>query len=163
MHPNAALIERFYSAFAKLDTAPMAACYAPNAHFADEVFTLDGRDAIMSMWIMLCEATRKKGMADWALEFSAIDANDTTGTARWDAHYRFSATGRLVHNIITAKFTFADGLIVDHHDSFDFWRWSRQALGAPGLVLGWSPMLRNKVRAQAARSLAAFQQRVTSP
>ena len=55
-----------------------------------------------------------------------------------------------------AAFRFRDGLIVEHRDRFDFWRWSRQALGAPGLLLGWTPMLRNKVRAQAATKLALF-------
>ena len=41
-------------------------------------------------------------------------------------------------------------------DRFDFWRWARQALGAPGWLLGWSPLLRNKVRATAAKNLARF-------
>jgi hypothetical protein len=49
-------------------------------------------------------------------------------------------------------------LIVSHHDSFDFWRWSRQALGAPGLLLGWSPVLRNQVRKQANTSLRKYLQ-----
>jgi hypothetical protein len=29
-------------------------------------------------------------------------------------------------------------------------------LGAPGLLLGWTPMLRNKVRATAAANLATY-------
>jgi len=40
--------------------------------------------------------------------------------------------------------------------SFDFWAWSRQALGLPGWLLGWTPWLRRKVRATAARNLAKF-------
>ena len=51
---------------------------------------------------------------------------------------------------------YAAGLITRHTDRFDFWRWSRQALGAPGLLLGWSPFLRAKVRGQAAASLRRF-------
>jgi hypothetical protein len=77
-------------------------------------------------------------------------------TAHWDAHYTFSATGRAVHNAIDAQFTLRDGLIVRHVDRFDFWRWSRQALGVPGWLLGWTPLLKAKVRAQAAKGLAAF-------
>lgn len=38
-------------------------------------------------------------------------------------------------------------------------RWSRQALGAPGYLLGWTPTLRHKVRAQDGASLARFLQR----
>mgnify|MGYP000423281271 CR=1 FL=1 len=49
-----------------------------------------------------------------------------------------------------------DGLIIEHRDSFDFYRWSRQALGVPGLLLGWSSFLQNKVRAQAAANLKRY-------
>ncbi len=59
-------------------------------------------------------------------------------------------------NRIDATFAFRDGLIVRHQDHFDFARWARQALGLPGLLLGWSSFLQNKVRAQAAAGLASF-------
>lgn len=39
---------------------------------------------------------------------------------------------------------------------FDFWAWSRQALGIPGLVLGWTPFFRRMVRAQAAANLEKY-------
>ena len=155
LHDNEALIARFYAAFAALDAVGMAACYAADASFEDPVFTLDGRDEIGSMWAMLCAATRDHGRA-WRLEASDIHADASSGRAHWEAHYRFSATGRLVHNRIDASFRFRDGLIVEHVDRFDFWAWARQALGAPGLLLGWTPMLRNKVRAQAAAKLVLF-------
>ncbi|MBC7438095.1 MAG: nuclear transport factor 2 family protein, partial [Bdellovibrionales bacterium] len=48
------------------------------------------------------------------------------------------------------------GLIATHRDRFDFWAWSRQALGTPGLLLGWTPMLRNKVRTTAASNLKKY-------
>jgi hypothetical protein len=44
-------------------------------------------------------------------------------------------------------------LIVEHVDRFNFWRWSRQALGLPGLVLGWTPVLRKKVGTTATERL----------
>ena len=148
-----ATIERFYAAFAQLDGAVMQACYAPDASFDDEVFSLRGREQVGGMWRMLCDTTKAKGRDAWKVEASAI----TDSSAHWEAHYRFSTTGRMVHNIIEAKFEFGpDGLIRRHRDSFDFWRWSRQALGTPGLLLGWTPIVRNKVRAQAAANLALF-------
>lgn len=153
---HAVLIERFYAAFAALDGDTMQACYANDAHFEDPVFTLRGREQIGGMWRMLCDTTRAKGRDAWKLEVSDISADASSGRAHWEAHYRFSATGRLVHNIIDAQFTFSGGLIAAHHDTFDFWRWSRQALGPTGLLLGWSPLLRNKVRTMAASNLAAF-------
>ena len=143
-------VRRFYDAFAALDGAAMQACYADDATFEDEVFTLHGRRQVGGMWRMLCDATKAKGRDAWRLEASAI----TERSAHWEAHYRFSATGRLVHNVIEAEFDFGpDGLIRRHRDRFDFYRWARQALGLPGLLLGWTPMLRNKVRATATRNL----------
>jgi len=153
---NQATIERFYAAFAALDSDTMQACYAAQATFEDPAFSLRGREQIGGMWRMLCSAVRAKGMDAWKLETSAISANASSGRAHWQPHYRFSATGRMVHNIVDAEFTFKDGLIVNHVDRFDFYRWSRQALGPVGVLLGWTPILRNKVRRQAQVNLTAF-------
>ena len=146
-------VERLYAAFAQLDADAMAACYAPQASFDDEAFSLRGRAQVGAMWAMLCEAVKTKGRDVWKLEVSQI----TDHSAHWEPTYRFTATGRMVHNIIDAEFEFdSAGLITRHRDRFDFWRWARQALGTPGLLLGWSPLLRTKVRAQAAKNLARF-------
>lgn len=141
------LIDRFYRAFGQRDGETMSACYAPDATFRDPVFELTGA-RIGAMWKMLCA----RG-ADLRIEFATVDADDERGQAEWQAWYTFSGTGRRVHNVIAARFRFAGGRIVEHVDAFDFWRWSRQALGPAGLLLGWSPLLRAKVRAEAARTL----------
>lgn len=160
MHPNQQTIEMFYGAFARLDPDTMARCYAPDAVFDDEVFSLRGKREVAGMWRMLCEATRAKGADVWKLDYRDVKADAASGSAHWDAHYRFSATGRIVDNSIDAKFEFNPaGQIVRHQDRFDFWRWSRQALGAPGVLLGWTPVIRNKVRAQAAANLRKFLER----
>lgn len=151
MHPNAALIEKFYSAFTKLDAATMKSCYHKDIHFSDPVFPdLKGDDA-GKMWEML--ASRAK---DFSLTFDGISADDKTGKAHWVATYLFSATGRTVVNDIHATFEFKDGKIIRHIDTFDLWRWSRQALGAKGLLLGWSPIVRNAVQKQAGAGLRAY-------
>jgi ketosteroid isomerase-like protein len=157
MHANEELLHRFYTAFAALDADTMQACYAPDARFRDEAFTLQGAEQIGAMWRMLCSATQAKGRDVWRLEFGGIQADAQQGRAHWEAHYRFSATGRMVHNIIDGEFSFRDGRIATHADRFPFWRWSRQALGTPGLLLGWTPFLQNKVRTQAMANLARFQ------
>jgi ketosteroid isomerase-like protein len=157
MPSNRETIEGFYGAFARLDKEGMARCYADDAVFEDEVFTLSGKREVVGMWSMLVDAVKEKGKDDWKLAFSNVQADGKTGQAHWDAHYRFSATGRLVDNSIDAKFEFGDdGLIRRHRDSFDFWRWSRQALGPPGVLLGWTPMLRGKVRKQAGANLQRY-------
>jgi len=63
----------------------------------------------------------------------------------------------VVHNIIDAKFTFTPkGLIASHKDTFDFWRWSRQALGLGGLILGWNPFFRRQMRKQTREALTKY-------
>ncbi|HZX91712.1 MAG TPA: nuclear transport factor 2 family protein [Rudaea sp.] len=147
---NRALIEGFYRSFQQRDGAAMAACYHGNAHFRDPVFELQGA-RVGAMWKMLTS----RG-ADLRVEFANVSADSAGGSADWQAWYKFSATGRPVHNIISARFRFAEGLIIEHVDTFDFWRWSRQALGPIGMLLGWSPMVRGKVRFQAARALDQY-------
>jgi hypothetical protein len=148
-----ATIERLYGAFERLDARAMAACYADHARFDDEAFSLEGRERIGAMWTMLCDAVRAKGRDVWQLDVSDV----TERSAHWEPTYRFSATGRMVRNVIDAEFEFdAQGLITHQRDRFDFWRWARQALGAPGWLLGWSPLFRAKVRAQAAKNLDRF-------
>ncbi len=157
MNTNEQTLNRFYTAFANLDADTMASCYAEDVSFDDPVFSLRGRREAGGMWRMLCGATQAKGRDAWMLEFSDLQADAATGRAHWEAHYRFSATGRLVHNIIDAQFTFKpDGLIATHRDHFNFWSWSRQALGTPGLLLGWTPFLRAKVCTQANTTLQKF-------
>ena len=146
-------IETLYTSLRKLDGAAMAACYATDARFQDPVFTLQGRERVGGMWRMLADAVLTKGKDVWRVDFSQV----TDTSAHWEAHYRFSATGRPVHNIMESRFEFDKaGLIVNQIDHFDFWRWSRQALGTPGVLLGWTPMLHNKVRAQAAANLDKY-------
>ncbi|MGH8481769.1 MAG: nuclear transport factor 2 family protein, partial [Nevskiaceae bacterium] len=60
------------------------------------------------------------------------------------------------HNVIDASFEFRDGKIVRHTDRFDLYRWSRQALGPAGVLLGWTPLLQSKVRAMAAKGLEEY-------
>jgi len=106
---------------------------------------------------MVCQTIRNGGQAVWRLETSDVEAADgERGSARWEARYRSGAAGRMVHNVVNARFTFESGLIATHSESYDFWRWSRQALGSTGLVMGWSPMLRNQVRRQAQGKLERF-------
>jgi hypothetical protein len=157
---SAKTIERFYRAFAALDEATMSACYAEDAVFDDEAFSLQGRAQIGAMWAMLCQGVRSQpaARAFWRLEASAI----TERSAHWEPHYLFGPKARPVHNVIDAEFSFTPGgLIARHRDRFDLWRWSRQALGAPGWLMGWSPLLRMQVRARAAAQLQRHLERQT--
>jgi len=151
---NEAVIERFYGAFAQRDGAAMAACYAPDVHFSDPVFTdLHGPEA-GAMWRMLTE----RG-TDLRVELLERSADGDGGSAHWRAHYTFTQTGRSVVNDVRATLRFRDGLIAEHVDDFDFHRWARQALGPSGLLLGWTPVLRSAVRRKARAGLDEFMAR----
>lgn len=154
MHANEELIRRFYSAFQQRDAAGMNACYAPDVRFSDPVFTDLRGDAARAMWTMLCERGK-----DLKIEFRDVKADGASGSAHWEAWYSFSATGRPVHNVIDATFEFRDGKISRHSDRFDLHRWAGQALGAAGKLLGWTPLLQNKVRAMAAKSLEDYRRK----
>ena len=147
-----AVITRFYEAFQRLDAEGMAACYTDDVRFSDPVFgELQGKDA-RDMWRMLTSRAR-----DFTLTFDQVQADDRTGSAHWVATYVFSQTGNIVVNNIQARFVFRDGKICEHRDHFDLWQWSRQALGFKGVLLGWTPLVKNAIRAQAQKGLKAFQ------
>lgn len=154
MHPNEALLHRFYEGFQRKDGKAMAECYAADVHFSDPVFPDLKGAQVGRMWRMLAS-----GATDLTLTFRDIQADDLEGSAHWDATYTFSRTGRKVHNAIDSRFRFRQGLIVEQRDSFAFWRWSRQALGFTGALLGWSPLVKRAVRRQAAQRLATFRDR----
>lgn len=147
---SAELITQFYSAFAERNAAGMIAYYHSEVTFSDPAFTdLKGKQA-QAMWNMLIE----RG-TDLKIQFSDV----TDNSAHWEAWYTFSSTGRKVHNIIEARFTFRDGLIFTHQDSFNFWRWSSQALGMVGMLGGWTPQVRRKVQQGAMQSLEKYMQK----
>ena len=128
----------------------MNACYHPEVRFSDPAFgNLHGRQA-MAMWHMLCERGE-----DLQVTFRDVMATQNRGQAHWEAIYTFS-TGRKVHNRIEASFIFANGKVVQHADQFDLWRWTRMALGLPGVLAGWTPMLQKKVRETAVTQLNKF-------
>ena len=148
---NTELIERFYRAFDAGDGDTMAACYAPDVHFSDPVFPDLRGPRAGAMWRML---TATPG--DLRIDLLEHEADATSGSAHWRAHYTFTQTGRPVVNDVRGSFRLADGLIVEHRDRFGFHRWARQALGPAGLLLGWTPFVRATVRRKAAARLAEF-------
>lgn len=146
------LIEKFYTAFQKKDAETMVACYHEDVIFEDPAFgELKGEDA-KDMWRMLVESS-DDGIV---IRHHSVEANENSGAAKWEADYPFSKTGRMVYNKISAKFKFKDGLIIDHRDDFNFWKWTRMALGPAGFFLGYTGFMKKKVRSTAKDALAKY-------
>jgi len=146
---NTQIIEAFYTAFANADSQSMVNLYDDEIKFSDPAFgPLNGEQA-KNMWRMLV----RPGID---IQFSNVQSAGNKGSADWVAGYTFSPTGRTVTNKIHAEFEFRDGKIIRHNDTFNMWRWSAQALGFKGLFLGWTYLLRNKVRENANAQLRKF-------
>jgi hypothetical protein len=149
---NEELIIKFYSSFAAKDAEGMVSCYAGNVVFEDPAFgKLEGEQA-RSMWRMLL--ARSKGGIK--LTFSDVKADERNGSARWVAEYIFAQTGRRVVNVISAQFEFSDGKIKKHTDHFSMWKWSRQALGFKGWLLGWSGFMKKQIQKQTGSLLKKY-------
>jgi ketosteroid isomerase-like protein len=147
---NAELIRRFYEALDRHDGEAMASAYAPEGSFRDPVFgELSGEEA-GDMWRLLTGRSE-----DLSVELAGHRAEGDAGSAHWIATYTFTPTGRRVVNDIRARLRFRDGRIIEHEDSFSFWRWARQAMGPLGWALGWGP-LRPVVSRRARDDLARF-------
>jgi hypothetical protein len=146
------IIYKFYDAFAAADAETMVSYYHEQIEFEDPAFgKLMGEDA-KNMWRMLIE--RSKG--DIKITFDNVRSNENTGSANWKAVYHYGPKKRKVINNIRAEFEFSDGKIIKHVDRFDLWKWSRQALGLPGYILGWTSFLKNKIQKQTGRLLKSF-------
>jgi len=149
---NEEIIQRFYTAFQKLDYESMQDCYSRDIIFNDPVFGVLQGDEARAMWEMLCKQATK-----FSLTFSDIRLLDEEyATCNWTATYPFSKTGRPVVNNVKAHMRIQDNKITEHTDQFNLYKWCRQALGIPGVLLGWSSLLQNKIRKQARRSLQKF-------
>lgn len=151
MHPNALLIQKFYTAFQQKDYTKMVECYHPDLQFHDPVFKDLNYDQTLNMWKMLLERGK-----DLEIDFQVLNANDQEGQANWNASYTFTSTGNKVYNQIAAKFLFKDEKIISHRDNFPLYRWSRQALGFMGWALGWTPFLQQKIQKNAQGSLQKY-------
>ncbi|MBS1662390.1 MAG: nuclear transport factor 2 family protein [Bacteroidetes bacterium] len=145
------LIVTFYTCFQQRNWRGMVDCYHPDVFFYDPVFeNLDG-EQVRAMWEMLLGRAK-----DVKLDFSNVSGADGYGSCNWIAEYRFPATGRKVINRATARFSIQDGKIVEHQDEFSLWKWSAQALGLPGQLIGWSSLLQGSIRKKARANLEKF-------
>ena len=151
MTENSQLITNFYDAFKAKDFKTMQESYRPDAIFNDEIFTnLSGTEA-GKMWEMLIKSGK-----DLELKYEVLENDGDFVNVRWIAKYTFSKTGRMVINDIQAFFKIEDGKISQHTDSFDFYKWARQAFGLSGLLLGWTTYFKNKVQNTARQGLDKF-------
>jgi len=153
------VITQFYTAFNQLDAEKMASLYHNDIIFEDPAFGILKGEQAKNMWCMLCNSQKE---ASFNVTFSDIQVHKNSGSAKWEAHYTFSKTGRKVHNKITAHFEFKDGKIIKHTDYFNLYNWSKQALGFSGYLLGWTSFFKKKLNTQTNNLLTKFEKSISS-
>jgi len=149
---NQEQIEAFYTAFAAGDADGMVEHYHDDIIFSDPAFGILKGERAKAMWHMLVERAGGKNK----VTYSDVRASGKTGGARWTAKYVYGPKKRPVTNEVTASFIFKDGKIIEHHDDFNLHTWAKQALGVPGLLMGWTGFMRKKVQKTTNRLLDAY-------
>jgi ketosteroid isomerase-like protein len=150
---NNELITTFYQAFANQDAEAMVACYAPDVVFEDPAFgRLEGKDA-HDMWRMLM----LRGGGATEVSFGDVWSEGERASTDWMARYNYGPKGRMVINEVHAEFVIKDGKIVNHLDTFNLYRWARQALGLNGLLLGWSAFFKARMHETTRGLLDSYQ------
>lgn len=152
---NNELIEKFYNSFLNGNVEEMTACYHDDIVFQDPVFgMLKGEEAI-KMWEMLLSRRTESTK----ISFDNIQTTEAGGSASWTAKYIYGAKKRKVTNVVHANFKFKEGKIIQHIDSFDLWKWTQQAMGAVGYLMGWTPFMKNKIQKTTKQQLDSFMSR----
>lgn len=155
MQANEEVIQRFYTAFSKLDHEGMNACYSEDIVFSDPVFSVLHGDQVRSMWEMLCTQAKDFSLRFWDIEL----LDDEYATCKWTATYTFSKTGRKVVNNAKAYMKLKDGKIIEHSDGFRLSTWIGQALGLKGVLFGWTSWMKKAVQNNARKSLLHYMEK----
>ena len=148
---NSELLNQFYQSFSKGDAEGMIQCYHESIIFQDPAFGILKGDRAKNMWRMLLSRN-----SDITISYDILETSANSGSVAWIAKYDYGLEKRKVCNKVLGKFQFKDGKIIKHTDSFDLWKWSRQALGLSGYILGWTALMRIKIQQKTKKLLDNF-------
>ncbi|WP_066220933.1 nuclear transport factor 2 family protein [Formosa haliotis] len=146
------LITKFYTSFSNGDINGMLACYHKEVVFQDPVFGKLKGERAFKMWEMLLSQKKETTI----ITFQDVQATTECGSANWVATYLYGDKKRKVTNRVHANFKFKDGKIIEHIDTFDLWTWTKQAMGVPGYLLGWTAFMKHKIQETTNKNLDRF-------
>ncbi len=151
------VVGRFFEAFAASDWQTMARCYHDKASFSDPVYPDLREERIVYRWHQLLSAaetsTLKSGsknshsLNNLKLEYRVLFGDERKAQVLWTASYLYQ--NRSVSNEVLSTLAIWDDKIVRQVDEYNFWRWSRQALGLTGLAFGAMPWYQRSVQRSA--------------
>ena len=151
-HPNARVLDQFFSAVALGEAAMAGRFYADDARIdlpPIGLRDLPARDA-RRLWQVLLSDAR-----DLHVQYAVMRADDHGGEVAWIARYTWPPTGRLVTQRLRGQYEFRAGRIVWQSEGFSLWDCARMALGSRGLLGGWNPLLRARLRRMVRNCIAA--------
>lgn len=152
--------EQFYTSFNLCDSETMNALYADSVSFSDPAFGWLNDQDVRDMWSMLCSSQKGK---KFKVSFVVKSVKPKKVEVFWEAWYTFSITGKSVHNQIKSTLFFNDkGLIFKQIDRFSLHRWSRQAMGLTGTLLGWTPFFKSGLQKRSKAALKKYQASLTA-
>jgi ketosteroid isomerase-like protein len=147
---NKELIHQFYTAFSQGNCEEMIEYYHENIVFQDPAFGVLKGHRARQMWEMLL-SSKKSALK---ITFENVHATSDAGQALWIAEYFYGK--RKVINKVEAKFKFEDGKIIEHIDTFDLWKWTQQAMGITGYLIGWTSFMKYKIQKTTNKKLDLF-------
>jgi hypothetical protein len=119
----------------------MLSCYHPNVVFHDPVFGELKRERLFYMWRMLLSRMGSNAK----IEIQNVYALNKKATCSWSADYEYGRSKKKIHNEINSNFKFEGNRIISQSDSFDLYKWSKQANGLVGFLFGWTPTMQNMI------------------
>ena len=146
------IVHKFYRAFAEGDAEQMVSFYHEKAHFEDPIFGKLNAQQVANMWRMLI-ARRDKNTQ---ITHKITGVNGGIIKVNWIAQYNYGPKKRKVVNHVSAQLKIVDGRIMEHTDHFDLWKWTQQAFGLPGYLLGWSSFMKMKIKGKVSLALKEF-------
>lgn len=149
---NKEIIKKFYTSFSNGNIKGMLECYHKDVIFQDPVFGKLERERAFKMWEMLLSQKKE----DTIINFNNAQATNEIGKANWVAEYVYGAKKRKIINRVQANFKFKNGKIIEHFDFFDLWKWTKQAFGITGFLIGWTPFMKNKIQQTTNKRLDEF-------
>lgn len=149
---NKEIINKFYTSFSNGNVKGMLECYHKDIVFQDAVFgKLEGERAF-KMWEMLLSKKKQNTI----ITFNNVEATAEKGKANWVVKYEYGAKKRKVINKVQANFKFKDSKIIEHLDDFNLWKWTQQAIGPAGYLMGWTTYMKNKIQKTTKSKLDRF-------
>ena len=147
---NKQLIDIFYQGLASLDAQAMSNCYHAEAVFSDPVFGKLNYAEVTTMWQLLLRSK------DLKIQFQINSINEKSAKVYWQADYVYGKNKRKIHNRIKSLIQFREGKIYRHTDKFSLWKWSGQAMGFNGTLIGWTSFFRKRLQTQSKQMLERY-------